>query len=777
MSGHGNRDITGLSWSLSPPIFLETGLIDTRPTQENWESKHSFLYYSSQQKASLAGSCPKWLDQIRVRSNINKTGCGIVRTPDIPVDNDRPQIESIESLAFQGIGYNNPRSELRFPSPGYATGKLKLFCQALLGSVGDKGENSGLSFLKTGNSVIDDDKTQSVISIIQNLLINPYVPSDYPYISQSRLFSRGLYTTNDYKYWLLRIDGYILSVAEVKLSVAAQKLRTAFVSNLEEKPEDFDFLKITKIESYIFSTVTEFDSSFIITVTGLDEIIGEPIHEGWKFNYLGNEAQIVTDEIIYADYGGVSNRVIKHIFRRYKLALTYISSPTPVPDDYVPFSAVLSLEEEVDATPTDAAWRPDTLTYQYRLVWNDWSNLIIGSRRGYPEYLEYDAPVYCFYQIDDEGTEGFVTVRVKYQAPTSSNTNPKDIATNITSAAYICSVPGTYTQYQEIYDVVEQYNGFYISTEENVCNIDREWLDAVNTYTKMGVVDYSVTISNNGSSYSHAIYSLANTAESCEGGTFQQRCLDQGAGFGAVLSIEGREQWTGGDYVGRIVYDGGGTQEFTFGSALVFPFGDGQSVYIVRSKKATILGDNETQINKKTAIYYEAYNTSEADEDWSVSDYFKTYVDPATTGTGIPLDNNNTFWLRSTNKLAIKSCCCSSRSFVVTFDEECDSKGYTTLYNRDGIIGSIPPDPYTTDQQMGLNYTYFDSQDLSYPWIDYPINAYESYSGILSYLQQLGTFTNDMVSSFEPENTCEDDNLPVAIEPSRVLEFVYTGWA
>jgi hypothetical protein len=78
---------------------------------------------------------------------------------------------------------------------------------------------------------------------------------------------------------------------------------------------------------------------------------------------------------------------------------------------------------------------------------------------------------------------------------------------------------------------------------------------------------------------------------------------------------------------------------------------------------------------------------------------------------------------------------------------------------------------------MGLNYTYFDSQDLNYPWIDYSINAYESYSGILSYLQQLGTFADDTVSSFEPENTCEDDSLPVAIEPSRVLEFVYTGWA
>ncbi len=495
-------------------VFVETGWVNLENLTNWWvyPFTFSFVYYGTRQYAALSTHFPRWLDEIVISlDEIGRSSSfreGVVRVPHAPTHEDYPPQSYIESIGFQNIEDNefNPpqftrtRTAACSPSPGLATGRLKLYLQALLGGIGNK----SYVLEKTGEV---DSHSKTVSSIVRAIMGsghhgNADIAFDWNY-------SRGIYVTDEYEYWLLSILGTNVYSQKLIPNLGSSLLRRSYLKTLTDGP--ISFLEKGKVESYILAGCLEFGPSILVGSNTLAEFmtggnnggsIGETVNEGWKFNYRGDEAQIVMDELVWNLNEGTGLMTQDyHVFRRYKLSFSYTG------DDNQPFSVSLEKQEEVNATPEQKCLRPHKFPVLEGLgavvEWQDWHELILGQQRGYLHgIIEYDAPLDGWYTRTDSGEESYITIRIIKKFADTVLTSSQVLSQYNTFIAgltddsfYGCaSAGGSVSMRIEDYkfiDQIEAKDGFYVRVESGYHspNIEEELLSPPQYFTYAVIIE------------------------------------------------------------------------------------------------------------------------------------------------------------------------------------------------------------------------------------------------------------------------------------------------
>jgi hypothetical protein len=167
---------------------------------------------------------------------------------------------------------------MEFVPPSLFSGKLRLFVQALYGSV------------------VEEDRLQ-VDELSRTLTIDG-VSLNWNYVLTS-----GLYTAPDGNYWLIKAGNSGIYYRKIKFSSTA----VTWISALKSKRSTLTQQKIDQIEAYIFSgaSLENTEEGYIAYSSGEIPNQGLPLAYGWKFNWDGSRA---TEVRIDGDPANILNK-------------------------------------------------------------------------------------------------------------------------------------------------------------------------------------------------------------------------------------------------------------------------------------------------------------------------------------------------------------------------------------------------------------------------------------------------------------------------------------
>lgn len=318
---------------------------------------------------------------------------------------DRQSLFNDRSHAVPG-GYLDKRHT--FPISLLVTGKLRSLLQAKLGradptyQVPEEGEdNEGAQ--STVNQLTMEDMwkfiagthTYKGLEYIKRVIHNTHGKNQ----------SYGLFCGDDYQYYFIEIYSHT-SIDELMargypcvLGAAGQAIREILIAVRDNK-SDYQLTEeeVRRLETYLLSDITvDLATYFVI---GYFSVYGYPVFNGWHFNSTGSEADIVTLSLVPDE--SLSLRYKHTLSRHYRLSF----SMAPVGSE-VPLTVNCSLLESEPMTPwmgRDNLWIPalmdGKMTYYY---WRGIST--------FTEELEFDGPIYGFYNHEDE----FVMMRLLYR--------------------------------------------------------------------------------------------------------------------------------------------------------------------------------------------------------------------------------------------------------------------------------------------------------------------------------------------------------------------------
>lgn len=796
-------------------IFVETGWIPLE-NLSGGEAPLTFspLYYGARQYAALALDFPQWLDEIILTLNeegiVTHQRAGLVRSPHAPTLPNYPPESLIDSIGFQTFeqydGEGRPdfvytRMPACSPNPGYATGKLKLYLQALLGKIGNK------------KFVLDDpekiDPWSVKISTVVKTIMGDYWAWVNAGLAFSWEYSRGLYTTPDYQYWLLTISGRALYAQRIILPYSHAVFRRARIKDLRDPV--ITVLEKEKIETYILSGGVEFGPMITVHESLLADVVGLPLHEGWKFNYTGSDAQIVTKEVIWEVNPINDVTTIKHhVFRRYHIQVAYHAE-----SEEAPFTASIEKVEEVEATPEDKCLRPyrNPISSGHILEWEDWHEWLLGAPRGYLDgYIEYDAPLYVWYGRNIQGEESLVTVRHIVKWP-DEELSPAEVeaAFNIycgpTGPVVACGGGGS-VQVQNIRfsDWVNAKRGYYLRVESGpTSGVHVDLLQSPADYhVFIELVDGRVDTVTKGTSSWRADAHFGGYmnlgfpygALNCAGGL---AALPPEMNGGLWVDVQGES----GTYE-SLKYEYGATVRF--GHTLVFPYNSGDSVYIQRDEftdgtkhhyhfYAWISGFSWSG----TAVFADGHTVSHEEHlrqpmSWTYSAVTAAYHAPVYGDSrfsieypaGIFYDSFSGTWpeVIDHRKLYYASAKNSALVFDATATKK-DTQIYRNYHFSPLPVWVYPPDGIDTADCFGKHAWYVEiSLEQFWPWFDSLVALNESYHGDAFYLQQWGPFEDHVPMPYEPIYNTTDPHYPIFSStdglPSadnRQFRSVFTGWA
>lgn len=808
-------------------VFVETGWVNLLNLANNEVPiTYSFLYYGARQYAALATEFPKWLDEIVFTLDeddvITHKREGLVRTPHAPTHANYPPQNYIESIGFQTYedydGEGHPdfaytRTEAcETPNPGYCTGRLKLYVQALLGGIKNK------KFIFDVKNKVDPWSAK-VTEIVQAIM-----GSRWGYINAAIAFawdySRGLYVTDDYQYWLLSIIGTSVYAQQLMFSPAHAILRKSYLEVLQNPATSR--LERSKIEAYILSGCVEFGPSILVAENILAPFqtdgdkggnIGDTVHEGWKFNYKGDEAQIVMDELTWKiNPSTLINTINRHIFRRYKLAFSYTENSE------APFTVTLSKIEEVTATPEDKCLRPVkwdiSAGHSGQLEWQDWHELVLMAPRGYLDgWIEFDAPIYCWYMMNEAGEESLITVRNIVKWPDSTGDAAADYSSFINGldvdSFYVCGVGSARVQNLDFKDQVGAKRGYYLRVESGPgTGIHNDLLESV---------DY----------YEHAVHIIDARIDTVQRGVTTYRSEWTNGGYlnlgfpSGALTCDGTyatlpPEMVGGQHVDvtapkgtyeslRYIIDTTGSSSVYFGHTLIFPYNDGSSVYIQRDKKINgaagithLWGWVPSMDWSGVAVFSDGHTA-----EYSASLRWRNSV--VTTGVStayIPAYPDLRFYVeypagtlyasyggtwverRDSRKLYYAS----ANNSELIFDETATNHTVQN-YNMPHNVAppfTFPAEGVETDLCFGKHNWYVVNDLIEFdPWFEPTTPLLESYNGDAMTLQQWGPFEDRTVMPDQPIYHVTDPLYPLfesddGFTPAAVLRQFYStfiGWA
>lgn len=804
-------------------VFVESGWINLVNLSDDPNVLlTNYLHYDSRQQAALANPFPKWMDEIIIVLNEKDVVTGL-REGEV-----RPSDGKIRSISYQTFQYEDAEGHTQYnttrtrvyPHTGLATGRFKLYLQAIQGSVKNK------RFL-LDSPTASDPWSNTVRETVTDLMGARWADTNV-YLGFAWDFSHGIYVTDDYRYWLLTISGLSLIARPIKLSIPCALLRQSYRNVLDDPA--VSFLEKSKIETYILSQSVLFGDPIVIdddilarfltdgdTVTG-DGSVGDTVHEGWKFNYKGNAAQIVMDEVVRRLNPGNGVMTISyHVFRRYKLTFTHQPN-----NEEMPFSVGLSLVEEVQATPNDKCLRP--FKFPESVIWNgvqvlewqDWHEIRIGASRGYYQGTEeFDAPVYCFYTMDDNGAESFVTIRNIVKLPdgeVSVIQQYLDFFAGVDSHKfYVCGADKEKREQDVLFlDKLNSYHGYYVRVEEgdgatvlDELKQKQEWAEhcvLVRDARIKTITDWEHTYTAMRDFGGFINLQIYNGMEICDGGEIGSFVLPP---LTSVGGDAGRWQKNGSWETYRHMLGGyGNTQPatITYGHTLVFPYNDGSSVYIQRDKTLVgagwMLHGMQQSLNLEFSVWM-YLDPSIYGEGVSIfrciganASFPMKYPDFADPEHIIPWEQEelsgynsgyNGQWVEV--EAQVKFYYVSAHQSGLMFDETATWKQEQTFDDFEGVkfYPEIGIDPWV-GHVFGKHEWYVVLDALDYfPWFVIPTHLLESANGDAYTLQQWGEFNNGVPMIHAPIYDVTDNELPLFNGTDRVedktMNAVFVGWA
>jgi len=226
-------------------------------------------------------------------------------------------------------------------------------------------------------------------------LFTPSIGADYAVIIGGTkldflLPTHGLYTTPDYRYFLLRVSTTSIVAKALIPSATGEAWRLKLVQHADEYTPGF----IKKVESYILSTCEIAKESHTSNIGG-KPIIGEPYAYGWHFTQNGHRADMVTGRDGDPNY---SHWLYTYHFS-IAITLTAESGTHGKPDHQVTFTALITEEE------SNKPWSPTDLGHFFSPEWGIGKMYVPTNP---PPYigggvdLSHNAPVYCYYTESDD---------------------------------------------------------------------------------------------------------------------------------------------------------------------------------------------------------------------------------------------------------------------------------------------------------------------------------------------------------------------------------------
>ncbi len=796
-------------------VFLETGLVNLGNISSGALPTTNLLYYGGEQYEALNTSLrPRWLDEIALILNQNdvllSVTDGEVRAPHAVEDGSGyPPADHLHSIALQTFEYfaggiktfEYTRTQACTPNPGYATGRLKLYLQAILGGV----INNSFVLDEQGKT---DPFSEEVSAIVSGIMGDYWQSVGNPNIAFNWDYSRGMYVSDDYEYWLLKIDGISLSAQKLYFPFESAILRRTLLQN-----QSLTFIERTKIESYFLSRCVKFGPAIPINDGLLAGMAGSPLHEGWKFNYKGDEAQIVTMETISA-----SGVISHHIFRRYKITLSFLGAK-----EDVPFSAALSTVEEVSATPFNKCLRPwrKPASFGHILEWEDWHEWRLGPTRGYPASMDFDAPMYCWYSITEDGESRLVVVRDKYSSPSTAYTNAQvdtqfnNYAGGMTTGSFYACGPSASRRDQDVFftNYIDSRNGYYLATDADPgeISIHEDLLESPEYYTYYHqAIDMRVDFGPTTTRYRTAMANFGGyndldywplSAKTCSGSD-PQEIPDRMYGGIRVDIVEPSGAWESFMDHRRAV--------ISFRHTLVFPYNSGDSVYIQRDE---ISNEGHRNVEYSYTRRPTHWSGTAVFEDAHTEFYENEPLRWWMRGAGIgPYEGDG--WVLSHvadsptyNDVRFQQDAGGGqiyRAYEGNWDEEFDTKKlyYASAGNseltfnetaihtgakRYAVTAFAPPyvdypaEGITPSDCFGEHKWEVEISPVEfYPWFDAMVALNESYRCIALTLKQWGLFENGVLMTYRPMYNVTDDTLPLIdwdTWQEQMFASVFVGWA
>lgn len=289
-------------------------------------------------------------------------------------------VEEGKSYALPGGKDDKRAVRARWVYPSKATGKLKLWTQALLG-------RAPLQDLPEDGSQLP--LNQRTLEAVLWLL------SDQP---ASVRECGGLVTLPEYTYWFVRIRHTHVYVSPVSQDRPSEVVRQYLLTQGRDASDE----ELEVLETYVLSGAdcTSRKEHLVFTMS---ECRGEPIAYAWKFNKDGSQADMIAHELNVIEDN--ERRPKSNQARHYRLSFAQnagFDPLLPITPGNSPLEVEFSILENVECTPRnglDNTWVPDWI--EYKMGYFFWCT----SSGDFPEYIYTDAPIYCFYDAEDRYIE------------------------------------------------------------------------------------------------------------------------------------------------------------------------------------------------------------------------------------------------------------------------------------------------------------------------------------------------------------------------------------
>ena len=361
-------------WTVA--LFMESGFLEVRPLYPRGTPKDPAIVHVPEpvKAEAQSGRSPRWLDVIRlagtqVSQNTDEVRAYPTGMASLAINESLEEDDPEDYV--DGRPVRPPTSDKRYAilnslfglHPASVSGKMKLWAQACM----------GLNYTN-----------EELIELFR--------------LPQSAGASFGLLTTTHYDYFLVRIAGGV-RITPFLHAAGGRALKKILVANeyktTGNQSHPIDRAMRQKIEAYLLSTIIGLDEARAYTLdTPEFEIIGEALAYGWKFNWDGHRASIVTNECIIEDY-----RYRHNVQRLYTLTLSDREVPQPNGSlRWQPAQAVLHLAEQAICTPRqniDITWAPDLLRVPL-LHYHYW---VPCGGQNTPLVECNGVPIYCWYGL------------------------------------------------------------------------------------------------------------------------------------------------------------------------------------------------------------------------------------------------------------------------------------------------------------------------------------------------------------------------------------------
>lgn len=366
------------------PLYLESGVLDLlHRAPLNVDSYRPAQLYFDDTLDSYASGSEAFMGGISINSSLrinydpeleegrSETGVGYKKGE--MSTSVLAQSGTVSELFYSADGdlrqgiQNRKEAQFWFPASAFG-GKMRLYVQSIYGSKRTDYEYSESSIgTNYFAELAIDGKTYS-----------PYLPN----------ISYWIYTTDEYDYFLLTLNGGTVQATEMELSKPAKRLRNWLLNNDPSEEE------ARKVEGYLLASTSLGDTVTVATSSDTSPANdhGDAAFYGWHFNMAGNEGQVVA-----LDQGDDDYYYATHM----TMTVSLDTSSKDRDEFYWQDESNWSFSASVLEGPTKFVFSLESLMWRYDLLFGGMEKVgyIIDDK---PANIDADVPVYVVYDYEKD---------------------------------------------------------------------------------------------------------------------------------------------------------------------------------------------------------------------------------------------------------------------------------------------------------------------------------------------------------------------------------------